>query len=150
MPRSRAGRCGPNRGPNHEPTWDVDFRDYAGDAKADHTRPVVDLLDRLGRHEPAAAREHPGANGESMKKDKTSDLAVGDVGADDILPEYDFSRARPNKYAALYQKGGLTVTLDPEVAKVFPSAADVNEALRSLARLIRAQQRRSVKKPRPT
>ena len=83
-----------------------------------------------------------------MKKGKTPDLAVADVDADDILPEYDFSRARPNKYAALYQKGGLTVTLDPEVAKVFPSAADVNDALRSLARLIRAQQRRSAKKTR--
>jgi len=83
-----------------------------------------------------------------MKKGKTPDLAVANVDADDILPEYDFSRARPNKHAALYQKGGLTVTLDPEVAKVFPSAADVNKALRSLARLIRAQQRRSAKKTR--
>jgi hypothetical protein len=83
-----------------------------------------------------------------MKKGKIQDLAVADIGADDILPEYDFSRARPNKYAALYQKGALTVTLDPEVAKVFPSAADVNEALRSLARLLRAQQRRSAKKTR--
>jgi hypothetical protein len=80
-----------------------------------------------------------------MKKGKTPDLAVADIDADDILPEYDFSQARPNKYAALYQKGALTVTLDPEVAKVFPSAADVNEALRSLARLIRAQQKRSGK-----
>ena len=83
-----------------------------------------------------------------MKKGKTPDVTTADVDVDDILPEYDFSRARPNKYAALYQKGGLTVTLDPEVAKVFPSAADVNEALRSLARLLRAQQRRSAKKPR--
>ncbi|HZF07834.1 MAG TPA: hypothetical protein VFE33_03500 [Thermoanaerobaculia bacterium] len=83
-----------------------------------------------------------------MKKGKTPEPAVADVGADDILPEYDFSRARPNKYAALYQKGSLTVTLDPEVAKVFPSAADVNEALRSLAKLLQAQQRRSAKKPR--
>jgi hypothetical protein len=82
-----------------------------------------------------------------MKKVKTPDLAVADVGLGDILPEYDFSRARPNKYAAQYQKGGLTVTLDPEVAKVFPSAADVNEALRSLARLLRDQQKRSAKKP---
>jgi hypothetical protein len=82
-----------------------------------------------------------------MKKGKTPDLAEADVDADDILPEYDFSGARPNRYAALYQKGSLTVTLDPEVA-VFPSAADVNEALRSLARLLRAQQRRSAKKTR--
>jgi hypothetical protein len=83
-----------------------------------------------------------------MRKAKTPELGVTEVEADDILPEYDFSRARPNKYAALYQKGGLTVTLDPEVAKVFPSAADVNEALRSLARLLQAQQRRSAKKAR--
>ena len=28
------------------------------------------------------------------------------VGLDEILPEYDFSRARPNKYAARYKSPG--------------------------------------------
>ena len=39
----------------------------------------------------------------SMKKGKTPELGMADVDADDILPEYDFSQARPNKYAALYR-----------------------------------------------
>ena len=50
-----------------------------------------------------------------------------------MLAEYDFSRARGNKYAGRYAKGTLVVTLDPDVAAVFPGAAQVNEALRALA-----------------
>ena len=67
---------------------------------------------------------------------------------DDILPEYDFSRARPNKYAARYPKGSLVVTLDPEVVAVFSSAAEANDALRSLARIVEAQRARRQKKTR--
>ncbi len=50
-------------------------------------------------------------------------------GGDEMLPEYDFSRARRNKYASRYAKGALVVTLDPDVATVFPGAREVNEAL---------------------
>jgi hypothetical protein len=50
-----------------------------------------------------------------------------------MLREYDFSRARPNKYAARYASNTLVVTLDPDVAAVFPGAREVNEALRALA-----------------
>lgn len=73
---------------------------------------------------------------------------VADSGPDDILPEYDFSRARPNKYASRYKKGSLVVTLDPEVAAVFSSAAEANDVLKSLARLIRAQQQRPPRRRR--
>jgi hypothetical protein len=55
----------------------------------------------------------------------------------DLRPEYDFSRARPNKYAARYAKGSIVVTLDPDVAATFPSAREANDALRALARVIR-------------
>ena len=64
------------------------------------------------------------------------------VGVDEILPEYDFSRARPNKYASRYAKGGVAITLDPDVAAVFPGAREANEALRALAGLIRRHQPR--------
>jgi hypothetical protein len=50
-----------------------------------------------------------------------------------MLPEYDFSRGRPNKYAPRYAKNTIVVTLDPDVAAVFPGARQVNEALRALA-----------------
>jgi hypothetical protein len=37
---------------------------------------------------------------------------------DEILPEYDFGRSRPNKYASHYAKGSIVITLDPDVATV--------------------------------
>ena len=77
-----------------------------------------------------------------MKKVKKKPERVAPIDPDEILPEYDFSRARRNKYARRYQKGALVVTLDPEVAQVFPSAKDVNETLRLLARIIRAERDR--------
>ena len=64
------------------------------------------------------------------------------VRIDDVLPEYDFSRSRPNKYAARYLKGGLVVTLDPDVAAVFPGPREANEALRALAGVIRGHKTR--------
>ena len=88
------------------------------------------------------------ANGENMKRVKKSARGTSHVDPDEILPEYDFSRARPNKYASRYQKGALVVTLDAEVAQVFQSAKEVNETLRSLARIIRADRgRQSAKAP---
>ena len=57
--------------------------------------------------------------------------------ADDILPEYDFSGARRNPYAARFAAGSNVVVLDPDVAAVFPDSAAVNEALRALAGIIR-------------
>jgi hypothetical protein len=56
------------------------------------------------------------------------------VAEDDVLPEYDFSAGRPNPYASRLGDGVITVTLDPDVARVFPDARSVNEALRALAR----------------
>jgi len=72
-----------------------------------------------------------------MKKAKARETAPGRVRIDEILPEYDFSHARPNKYASRYAKGGVVITLDPDVAAVFPGAREANEALRALAGLIR-------------
>lgn len=83
-----------------------------------------------------------------MNKAKKSEVAIAESEADEILPEYDFSRAQPNKYASRYQKGSLVITLDPEVAEVFSSAAEANEMLRSLARLVRKRQKRRSKKAR--
>ena len=70
-----------------------------------------------------------------MKRNRKFEKTIK-IDPDEILPEYDFSRARSNKYASRYKKGALVVTLDPEVARVFPTADDVNRTLRSLARII--------------
>jgi len=71
-----------------------------------------------------------------MKRVKANKVARRRSGGE-ILPEYDFSRARPNKYAARYAKGSVVVTLDPDVAAVFPGAREANDALRALAGVIR-------------
>ena len=62
------------------------------------------------------------------------------VPKDEILPEYDFSDSRPNKYAARYTTGSTVVVLEPDVAAVFPNAGEVNEALRALAGIIHKHQ----------
>jgi hypothetical protein len=74
-------------------------------------------------------------SGESMKRTaKKADTTR--VEKNEILPEYDFSNARPNKYAERYAAGSTVVVLEPDVAAVFPNAGDVNEALRALAGII--------------
>ncbi len=79
-----------------------------------------------------------------MKRGMAKRKARGRVGEDDILPEYDFSRARPNKYASRYRAGSAVVVLDPDVAVAFPSAGEVNDALRALAEIIRRHRPRRV------
>jgi len=70
-----------------------------------------------------------------MKKSPNKRRA-GQVGADDILPEYDFSRSARNKYASRYAVGSTVVVLEPDVAAAFPNSEQANEALRALAALI--------------
>jgi hypothetical protein len=77
-----------------------------------------------------------------MRKAKTKKIRTDQVGTDEVLPEYDFSRSRPNKYASRYVKGGLVVTLDSDVAAAFPGAREANEALRGLAGLTRSHKPR--------
>jgi hypothetical protein len=81
-------------------------------------------------------------SGENMRKNEARKVPARRVGVDEILPEYDFSRARPNKYASRYAKGSIVITLDLDVAAVFSGARQANEALRVLAGLIRRHQPR--------
>jgi uncharacterized protein (DUF4415 family) len=59
---------------------------------------------------------------------------VSDDDNDDLLPEYnfDYTKARPNRFAKQTNKSSITVTLDADVAKVFKTSEDVNNALRAL------------------
>jgi hypothetical protein len=50
--------------------------------------------------------------------------------------EYDFSKGVVGKYARRYAAGTNLVLLDPDVAGVFPDSKSVNEALRSLVRIV--------------
>jgi hypothetical protein len=48
---------------------------------------------------------------------------------------FDYSRAKPNRFADRVRSGAVAVVLDPDVAEVFQSGAAVNEILRSLIRV---------------
>jgi hypothetical protein len=71
-----------------------------------------------------------------MKKSPSKREATGQADAGEILPEYDFSSASPNKYASRYAAGSAVVVLEPDVAAAFPSSGEANEALRALAGII--------------
>jgi hypothetical protein len=59
-----------------------------------------------------------------MNEEKSEDV--------EMLEEYDFSQAVVGKYAKQYAEGTNIIVLDPDVAKVFPDSAAVNQALRKL------------------
>ena len=79
-----------------------------------------------------------------MKKTSASPTRRA-AAAEQIQPEYDWSKALRNPYAARYAAGSNIVVLEPAVAAVFPNAASVNEALRSLASVMAG---RTPKSPR--
>src|SRR5438105_1045544 len=56
---------------------------------------------------------------EIMKKNRKPNQAPPPE--DDLLPEYrlDYSKARPNRFAARLKRGSRAVVLDPDVAAVF-------------------------------
>jgi len=55
---------------------------------------------------------------------------------DEMLEEYDFSNGIRGKYAKAYKEGVNIVKLDNDVMKFFPDAKSVNEALRTLIKLM--------------
>ncbi len=59
----------------------------------------------------------------------------------EMLDEYDFSQGVIGKYAKQYAEGTNIVVLDPDVAKVFPDSASVNQALRLIAQIIKQRSR---------
>jgi len=60
----------------------------------------------------------------------------------DMLEEYDFSKGVRGKYAKRYAEGTNVVLIDPDVAEFFPDHNTVNDALRSLIRIIKKRQDR--------
>jgi hypothetical protein len=61
---------------------------------------------------------------------------------DDMKKEYDFSKGVRGKYAKKYKAGTNLVLLEPDVAKVFKTQRSVNDALRSLSQIIKAQKQK--------
>jgi hypothetical protein len=54
----------------------------------------------------------------------------------EMLSEYDFSKGVRGKYAQAYHEGVNIVKIDDDVTKIFPDSKSVNEALRTLMRLL--------------
>ncbi len=54
--------------------------------------------------------------------------------AEEMLPEYkfDYSKARPNRFAGCISKDRVVVMLDPDVSEVFTTPEAVNTVLRAL------------------
>lgn len=61
----------------------------------------------------------------------------------DMLAEYDFdyTKARPNRFADRMKEGPLVVLLDPDVAEVFSTPEAVNKALRMLIQLLKSKRK---------
>jgi hypothetical protein len=49
--------------------------------------------------------------------------------------DFDYSKAKPNRFAAQLGKETVMVVLEPEVAAAFPTTEAVNEALRLVMQL---------------
>ncbi len=62
----------------------------------------------------------------------------------DMLDEYDFSKGIRGKYALRYQEGTNIIKLDEDVRKMFPNTKAVNEALRSLAGIIKQHEKHGI------
>ncbi len=56
---------------------------------------------------------------------------------DEMLEEYDFSKGVRGKYAKAYKEGVNVVKLDSDISEFFPDAKSVNEALRTLIKLVK-------------
>jgi len=52
----------------------------------------------------------------------------------EMAPEYrfDYKKAKPNRFATRMKDEPLIVMIEPDIAKVFTSAEQVNKALRAL------------------
>ncbi|MGD0359622.1 MAG: hypothetical protein ABSC93_02065 [Bryobacteraceae bacterium] len=71
-----------------------------------------------------------------MKKRSSKKVTADRMDAGEILPQYDFKRASPNRFASRYAAGSTVVVLEPDVAAAFPSSDEANAALRALAGII--------------
>ena len=62
-----------------------------------------------------------------------------------LRPEYrfDYSKAKPNRFAAEIKEGSMAVVLEPDVASVFESSEAVNQLLRSVIAALPAKKKRA-------
>lgn len=98
---------------------------------------VVSYAERADRIRVISARL--AMNEDNMKKRVKTKARVSNR----MRPEYDFSKGVRAKHAARYASGTNVVVLAPDVSSQFPTADDVNQALRAVSRLIERSRSRS-------
>ncbi|MEZ4729598.1 MAG: hypothetical protein R3E79_20915 [Caldilineaceae bacterium] len=62
--------------------------------------------------------------------------------------DFDYSKAKPNRFAARLAQEQVMVVLDPDMAAIFPTSEAVNEALRVLATAAQNLPNAAPKRPR--
>ena len=60
----------------------------------------------------------------------------------EMLDEYNFSKGVRGKYANKYANGSNVVVIDADIVKYFPDHDSVNEALRSLANIMKKHEKK--------
>jgi len=75
----------------------------------------------------------------TSKRAKASEKRVNSSEPDEMRAHYDFdySKARPNRFAGRFKEETVAVVLDADVADVFESSEAVNTVLRSAIRAMR-------------
>ena len=68
------------------------------------------------------------------------------LASDEMRAHYDFdySKAKPNRFAGKSEEGRLVVILDEDVAKVFTTPETVNNVLRALISTMPATKRKLI------
>jgi hypothetical protein len=66
----------------------------------------------------------------------------------DMLPEYhfDYSKARPNRFAEGIAEGSLVVVLEPELARIFKTPEQVKAILEAIAKAMPPLEPRTVQR----
>jgi hypothetical protein len=83
------------------------------------------------------------------KRAKVSEKRVVPSPSDEMRPHYDFdySKARPNRFAERFNEETVAVVLDADVADVFETSEAVNTVLRSAIRAMRVAGAKKAKTP---
>ena len=86
----------------------------------------------------------PEMNEKLMKKISVSKASKSE--SLDMLPEinFDYGKARPNRFAGRISEERVVVLLDPDVSQVFTTAESVNKVLRALVKSMPASRKRKV------
>jgi uncharacterized DUF497 family protein len=75
-----------------------------------------------------------GCQQRKSKKIMKKPLRKARVNSEEMLPEYnfDYTKAKPNRFSGRINKDRVVVLLDPEVSEVFTTPESVNTVLRAL------------------